>query len=231
MVSCAAAPLLADRHSTERPLVLPIYLSSPAFNLAAMTSYTNFCFLYHIRASAFLSEHGSLRDGLAETFYYYSQNLPTVALLLPRAGLSLALLLAFWNPQPEVLALADAGISPRDGTFFRRSDQTLTDYARGVLIANAAWSAWRILVLFVSWSVRVCVILSPIAYDIIIGSGYGFSVVRVVPASADRVIAGKRRMGKRSIQSPRIRSTRVTLYHGLGAKVPSFASSMLMSSA
>lgn len=118
-----------------------------------MTSYTNFCFLYHIRASAFLGEHGSLRDGLAETFYYYSQNLPTVALLLPRAGLSLALLFAFWSPQPEVLALADAGISPRDGTFFRKSDQTLTDYARGVLIANAAWSAWRILILFVSWLV------------------------------------------------------------------------------
>ena len=118
-----------------------------------MTSYTNFCFLYHIRASAFGSEHGSLRDGLAETFYYYSQNLPTVALLLPRAGLSLALLLAFWSPQPGEVNLTDAGISPRDGTFFRAADQTLTDYARGVLIANAAWTAWRILVLFISWSV------------------------------------------------------------------------------
>lgn len=139
------------RWRIKRPLVLPIYLSSPAFNLAAISSYTNFCFLYHIRASAFGGEHGSLRDGLAETFYYYSQNLPTVALLLPRAGLSLALLLAFWSPQPAELGLTDAGITPRDGTFFRASDQTLTDYARGVLIANAAWTAWRILVLFVSW--------------------------------------------------------------------------------
>ena len=135
----------------ERPLVLPIYLSAPAFNLAAISSYTNFCFLQHIRASAFGGEHGSLRDGLAETFYFYSQNLPTVALLLPRAGLSLALLLAFWSPQASELGLADAGIRPRDGTFFRASDQTLTDYASGVLIANAAWTAWRILVLFVSW--------------------------------------------------------------------------------
>lgn len=133
--------------------MLPIYLSSPAFSLAAMTSYTNFCFLHHIRTSAFGGEHGSLRDGLAETFYYYSQNLPTVALLLPRAGLSLGLLLAFWSPQPGEVGLTDAGISPRDGTYFRASDQTLTDYARGVLIANAAWTAWRILVLFVSWSV------------------------------------------------------------------------------
>ena len=116
-----------------------------------MTSYTNFCFMYHIRASAFTGEHGGLRDGLAETFYYYAQNLPTVALLLPRAALSLALLLAFWSPQAGELALADAGVRPRDGTYFRSSDQTLTNYARGVLIANAAWTAWRILVLFVSW--------------------------------------------------------------------------------
>ncbi|PSR74527.1 hypothetical protein PHLCEN_2v9704 [Hermanssonia centrifuga] len=140
-----------DQHPRQRPLMLPLYLSSPAFNLAAMTSYTNFCFLYHIRLSAFAQEHGNLRDGLAETFYYYSQNLPTVALLLPRAALSLALLLAFWSPQAGELALADAGISPRDGTFFRASDQTLTNYARGVLIANAAWTAWRVLVLFLSW--------------------------------------------------------------------------------
>ena len=143
--------LPADLARAERPPVLPIYLSSPAFSLAAMSSYTNFCFLQHIRASAFSGEHGSRRDGLAETFYFHSQNLPTVALLLPRAGLSIALLLAFWTPQPGELGLTDAGIRPRDGTFFRGSDQTLTNYARGVLIANAAWTAWRILVLFVSW--------------------------------------------------------------------------------
>ncbi|KAI0086063.1 hypothetical protein BDY19DRAFT_895416 [Irpex rosettiformis] len=139
------------RWRVKRPLILPIYFSSPAFNFAAMTSYTNFCFLYHIRASAFSREHGKFRDGLAETFYYYSQNLPTVALLLPRAALSLALLLSFWTPEAGELALADMGVRPRDGTFFRSSDQTLTNYARGVLIANAAWTAWRLLVLFVSW--------------------------------------------------------------------------------
>ncbi|GJE99665.1 hypothetical protein PsYK624_159360 [Phanerochaete sordida] len=139
------------RWRVKRPLVLPIYLSSPAFSLAAMSSYTNFCFLQHIRASAFNGEHGSFRDGLAESFYFHSQNLPTVALLLPRAGLSIALLLAFWTPQPGELGLTDAGIRPRDGTFFRAADQTLTDYARGVLIANAAWTAWRVLVLLASW--------------------------------------------------------------------------------
>ncbi|KAH9915584.1 uncharacterized protein BXZ73DRAFT_54228 [Epithele typhae] len=138
------------RWRVKRPLILPIYFSSPAFNFAAMTSYLNFCFMYHIRASAFFGEHGSVLDGLAETFYFYSQNLPTVALLLPRAGLSLALLLAFSSPDPVVVALADAGVSRRDGAYFR-ADGTLTDFARGVLIANAAWTAWRVLVLLTSW--------------------------------------------------------------------------------
>lgn len=107
--------------------------------------------MQHIRYTAFFGESGSLHDGLAETFWYYSQNLPTVALLIPRAGLSLALLLAFTSPQVGVVALADAGVSHRDATFFRSQDGTLTNYARGVLIANAAWTAWRILVLWSSW--------------------------------------------------------------------------------
>jgi hypothetical protein len=142
-------PALFDSNiwALERPLMLPIYLSSPSFNLVSMTSYSNFCFLQHLRFSAFFGEHGSLRDGLAETFWYYSQNLPTVALLVPRAGLSLALLLAFTTPQ---VAFTVAGTSRRDATYFRQ-DGTLTDYARGVLIASAAWTAWRILVLWTSW--------------------------------------------------------------------------------
>ncbi|KAG6848535.1 hypothetical protein H0H93_016245 [Arthromyces matolae] len=139
------------RWRVKRPLMIPIYLSSSSFNLVAMTSYTNFCFLQHNRFSAFLGEHGSIRDGLAETFWFYSQNLPTVALLLPRAGLALALLLTFSTPQVGEVALTDAGIHPRDSTFFRTTDGTLTNYARGVLIANAAWTAWRALVLIASW--------------------------------------------------------------------------------
>ncbi|KAI0773116.1 hypothetical protein BD413DRAFT_656388 [Trametes elegans] len=141
------------RWRVKRPLILPIYFSSSAFNFAAMSSYVNFCFMYHIRICAFFGDHGSLRDGLAETFYFYSQNLPTVALLMPRAALSLALLFAFSSPEPAAVALADAGMGRRDGAFFRASDETLTGYARGVLIANAAWTAWRILVLLFSWYV------------------------------------------------------------------------------
>ena len=131
--------------------MLPIYMSSPAFNLASITSYSNFCFLHHLRYAAFFGENGSFRDGLAETCWYYAQNLPTVALLLPRAGLAIALLLSYSSPQTsEVLALRSGG-PRRDGTFFHGDDGTLTAYAQDVLYANAAWTGWRIVVLFGSW--------------------------------------------------------------------------------
>ncbi|KAJ7123776.1 hypothetical protein C8R43DRAFT_40635 [Mycena crocata] len=141
----------ARRWRVKRPIVLPLYLSSSAFNLVSMSSYTNFCFMQHIRYSAFVGENGSFRGGMAETFWFYSQNLPTVALLLPRAGLCLALLLGFSDPDVGIVQLADAGISHRDKTFFRAEDGTLTNYARGLLIANAAWAAWRALVVLYSW--------------------------------------------------------------------------------
>ncbi|KAF7304690.1 OPT oligopeptide transporter [Mycena kentingensis (nom. inval.)] len=141
----------ARRWRIKRPVMLPLYLSSSGFNFVSMTSFTNFCFMQHLRRSAFSGEEGSWRDGMAETFSFYSQNLPTVALLLPRAGLSLALLLAFSNPDPGVIALADAGRNHRDKTFFRVHDGTLTSYARGILYANAAWALWRALVVLVSW--------------------------------------------------------------------------------
>ena len=154
--------------------MLPIYLSSSAFNYAAMTSYTNFSFLQHLRLSAFTSEHasvdgeqptsgpasdldefhnenqGSWRQGIAETCFFYSQNLSTVTLLLPRAGLSLALLFTFSSAVQIPAFSTSTGFTRRDGTFFR-PDGSLTDYSRGVLIANATWTAWRILVLLVSW--------------------------------------------------------------------------------
>ncbi|KIY49636.1 hypothetical protein FISHEDRAFT_14679, partial [Fistulina hepatica ATCC 64428] len=132
------------RWRVKRPLIFPIYLSAPAFNLVAMTSYTNFCFLHHVRRNAFLGKDGSIWDGLAETFWFYSQNWPTVTLLLPRAGFCLALLLQFWSTDSVWTG------SQRDGTFFR-NDGSLTDYARGVLIANATWTGWRLLVLMLSW--------------------------------------------------------------------------------
>jgi hypothetical protein len=134
----------------ERPLILPIYLSARAFELASITSYANFCFLRHVRANAFdRSQNGSLRDGFAETCYRYSQNLPTVVLLLPRAALCLAALLSFSAATPAAV-LATAGPSPRDRTFFD-ANGSLTSYARGLLITNAAWTMWRVFLLLCSW--------------------------------------------------------------------------------
>ncbi|KZV67016.1 hypothetical protein PENSPDRAFT_688528 [Peniophora sp. CONT] len=148
----------------RRPLIMPLYLSAPAFNFVSMTSYNNFCFFQHIRAAAvphgrahavLPSAEGAWRDALAESFYFYSQNLPTVALLLPRAGITLAVLLGFWSPTPlpdgQSLANVSSAVSMRDGTFFDSQTGGLSGYAKGVLAASAAWAAWRILVLLISW--------------------------------------------------------------------------------
>ncbi|KAK7039365.1 hypothetical protein R3P38DRAFT_475573 [Favolaschia claudopus] len=90
---------------------------------------------------------GTPRDGLAETCYWLSQNWPTVGLLMPRAGLCLAVLLGYWSvPATDTPTL---GLG-RDATFFH-ANGALTDYARGVLAANAAWAAWRALVCLVAW--------------------------------------------------------------------------------
>lgn len=198
---------------TERPLVLPLYLNSAAFNYVCMTSFENFCFFRYVRSSArpplpfkfrlFGSsssasssapsgrtttpsaldardsgqrdrantsedvERGAVaiprpqptpgptslaswHDYLAETFFLYSQNLPTVSLLVPRAALCLALLLAFSTAAPEDVALASLGLMDRDRTFFR-SDGSLSNFARGVLWTNVAWAGWKALLLAVSW--------------------------------------------------------------------------------
>ena len=146
------SPFLIGAILLERPLIIPIYLSSPAFNLASMTSYNTYSFLRHVRSTSWDPERGgSVRDGIAETCWYLSQNTANIALLLPRAGLCLALLLTFSSSQPGTLALADTGSIRRDQTFFDPENGTLSGYAKGVLIANAAWTAWRTLVWLCAW--------------------------------------------------------------------------------
>ncbi|KAN0115689.1 hypothetical protein V8E52_006635, partial [Russula decolorans] len=128
-----------------------------------MSSYDHFCLLQHIRSSAFPyinssailpSAEGLLRDALAETCYLYAQNLPTIMTLLPHAGLAIALLISFFSPEnlPGGLSLSDVDQSNahRDGTFFDKNTGALSTYAKCVLIANAAWAAWSLVLLF-SW--------------------------------------------------------------------------------
>ncbi|KAI5116634.1 hypothetical protein M0805_002397 [Coniferiporia weirii] len=204
------------------PLIFPLYLSAPAFNIVCMTSYVNFCFFRHVRSSArpplprplracgasssasstvpsgraatpsalsavieardsqqrerevsspttaedkentpvipstsipnpvLNASLASWGDWLAETCYFYGQNLPTVALLIPRAALCLALLLAYSSAEPEDVALASIGLMQRDSTFFR-IDGSLSGYARGILWTNVSWAAWRVVILLLSW--------------------------------------------------------------------------------
>ena len=137
----------------DRPLILPIYLSVPASNLVSVRSYSHFCFMQYIRLNAFRkSDDGSISNGIAEQCYRFSQNLPTVILLLPRAAICLALLLAFSSPGSAAVASSNAGSEPRDATYFN-GDGALTRYGRGILIFNAVWIAWRVLVLLASWYV------------------------------------------------------------------------------
>ncbi|KAG8795035.1 hypothetical protein FRC12_018844 [Ceratobasidium sp. 428] len=84
-------------------------------------------------------------DGLAEWFYARTQGAPTVATLIPRAGIAAAALFAFWEPQVG----AGRGATIRDGAFFR-SNGTLTGFARGVLLANVAWVLVRSLIVLAS---------------------------------------------------------------------------------
>ncbi|KAF8497802.1 hypothetical protein F5888DRAFT_1906582 [Russula emetica] len=113
--------------------------SSPVFNFVAMSSYDHFCFLWHIRFSAFPyvnssavlpSAEDSLRDALAEMCYFHAENLPTIVTLL-------ALLLSFFSPEnlPGVLSLSDVdqSIARRDGTFFDKKTGALSAYSKGVL--------------------------------------------------------------------------------------------------
>jgi hypothetical protein len=79
-------------------------------------------------------------DYIAEKCYWRVQNWPTVALLLPRAALSLAVLFQrSLGPGEEAVA------SARDSTYFESlsSGGGLTGYAKGILFVNAAWAAWR----------------------------------------------------------------------------------------
>jgi hypothetical protein len=59
------------------------------------------------------------------------------ALLLPQAGLSLALLLAFTSASPDDVDMFEA-VFNSDETYFRASDVILTDYARGVSLSYSS---------------------------------------------------------------------------------------------
>ncbi|ORY47191.1 hypothetical protein BCR35DRAFT_356218 [Leucosporidium creatinivorum] len=132
-----------------------VYRGASSFNLACMSSYSRFCFLWRVRMAPFQKASPLARavkgtcatDGIAETFGWYSQNWPTVILLVPRAGLSLALLLLFGT---TAYGTANETASDRDSAYFHRNG-TLTGFAQGVLLTNCAWAALRLLFIVISY--------------------------------------------------------------------------------
>ncbi|CAG7850539.1 SubName: Full=Uncharacterized protein {ECO:0000313/EMBL:CCA67558.1} [Serendipita indica DSM 11827] len=111
------------------------------------------------------------KQGMIEWAWNRSQNLPTVALLVPRACIAFIIILTFTKTNPLTLAaLASAGSSSifttpvnpssypstnspvlRDQTFFSGRDGTLTHYARTVLWIDCIWTLWRTIILIAAY--------------------------------------------------------------------------------
>ena len=107
------------------------------------------------------------RQGLVEWAWDRSQNIPTVVLLLPRAGIALAVLLTYSTVNPTTLTYLNSRFNfmekavlktetsstpvSRDSTFFNGTDGTLTTYAKAVLWANCGWTLWKILILLIAY--------------------------------------------------------------------------------
>lgn len=88
-----------------------------------------------------------LNQFAAESCWMYSQNAPTVVLLLPRMGIALALYIA---TRSSTSAVGVAGLG-RDSTWFSGGGQGLTTYGDCVLWFVMLWGLWRVVLLIVSW--------------------------------------------------------------------------------
>jgi hypothetical protein len=134
-------------------------------DFVAMSSYDHFCFLQHIRTSAFPHVNPSAvlpsAKGSAACCAMHSQRR---VILIHRTFLRSrhsshvqVLLLSFFSPEnlPGRLSLSDVdqSIARCDGTFFDKNTGALSAYVKGVLIVNATWAAWRTLILLLSWYV------------------------------------------------------------------------------
>ncbi|GAA5824684.1 hypothetical protein JCM11251_005300 [Rhodosporidiobolus azoricus] len=138
----------------KRVEIEKVYSGAASFNLACVRSFDIFSFLWRVRLAPLLPNsvlaqavEGTKRaDGVKETLAWYSQNWPTVFLLIPRAGLSVAVLLLY---STTAYGSSTAVTISRDNAYFG-TDGALTGFAAGVLFANSAWAAWRLLVYLVA---------------------------------------------------------------------------------
>ncbi|GAA5995328.1 uncharacterized protein JCM10292_005105 [Rhodotorula paludigena] len=131
-----------------------VYAGAASYNLACVRSYSVFSFLWRVRLAPFHSaspiaqavEGSTWLDGVKETSSWYRQNWPTVLLLLPRAGITVAVLLLY---STTAYGSTTTATTERDSAYFD-SDGTLSAFASGVLLANAAWAAWRLALVLVA---------------------------------------------------------------------------------
>ncbi|GAA5936908.1 hypothetical protein JCM10213_000136 [Rhodosporidiobolus nylandii] len=127
-----------------------VYAGSASFNLACCRSFSVFSFLWRVRLAPFFPKSAlalavdgtTWTDGVKETLDWYRQNWPTVLLLIPRGGLSVAVLLLYSTTAYS----SSASTISRDSAYFA-TEGTLSAFASGVLFANAAWAAWRLILL------------------------------------------------------------------------------------
>ncbi|KAL8287305.1 hypothetical protein RQP46_003757 [Phenoliferia psychrophenolica] len=132
-----------------------VYAKSTTFNFACMTSYEDFSFLFRIRLAPFqkyspLCVSGSKkRDGILETCQWYAQNWPTVLLLIPRAGISIAVLLLYGTTAYGTPSVAMSTMG-RDPGYFIQGSGVLSNWALILLLVNLIWAAYRLVLILIA---------------------------------------------------------------------------------
>ncbi|GAA5954084.1 hypothetical protein JCM3765_005285 [Sporobolomyces pararoseus] len=135
-----------------------VYVDAASFNYACARSYGTFSFMWQVRLAplrpksplAVAVEGTSRLDFVRETLCWYRQNWPTVLLLIPRAAISVALLLLYTTTAYGT-SMSTGQFASRDSAFFDSATGALTGFAAGVVLTNCAWAALRLVVLIVAW--------------------------------------------------------------------------------
>ncbi|GAA5899948.1 uncharacterized protein JCM6883_006044 [Sporobolomyces salmoneus] len=135
-----------------------VYVDSASFNYACARSYGTFSFMWQVRLAplrpksplAIAVEGTSRLDFVRETLCWYRQNWPTVLLLIPRAAISVAVLLLYTTTAYGA-SMSTGQFASRDSAFFNSTTGALTGFAAGVVLTNCVWAALRLVVLVVAW--------------------------------------------------------------------------------
>lgn len=134
-------------HFAGRPAIEPIYLSLSASLHLSLISFPHFSFFAHVRLSALTTQH--VFDLIPETCHLLAQTLAPTVMLLPRAALAIALLVAYSR---VIGPSSDGKRRDRDSRFFSTTQPgQLSAYSRGILIAFVSWAAFRLALLFAAW--------------------------------------------------------------------------------